>query len=226
MLSSDIKVRGTIYASDVNPHLINFYTMVRDSPTEVIEMSRTLEPTTDPEASYYDIRSKFNTLPSKQGPLAAAMFLYLNKAGFRGVYREGPHGFNVPYGHYKASYKTPDTEILQISPLLQRVVFRCQGFEESLALVQEKDFVYLDPPYVPMNATSFVGYVAGGFQDHARLFELTKALPCRFLMSNADVALVRESFPGYNVKTITCRRAIHSKDPSSTAQEVLITKSS
>jgi DNA adenine methylase len=225
LLSSTIEVRGSIHASDVNPALINVYVAVRDSPNELIACLRELETTAEPEPFYYEMRTRFNAFEPKHGPQYAAMFVFLNKTCFRGVYREGPHGFNVPFGHYKAAFKTPATEILEMSPLLQRVQFHCQSFEDSLAAAGPGDFVYLDPPYVPKEATSFVGYVAGGFRKHAELFAATNALPCGFVMSNADVSLVRDAFIGCNVKSITCRRAIHSQDPSSTAQEVLITKS-
>lgn len=226
LLCSTIEVRGTIHASDVNPALINVYTAVRDTPNELIAFLQELEGTTEPEAFYYETRVRFNTVEQKSGPQYAALFVYLNKTCFRGVYREGPHGFNVPYGHYKAAFKVPRDEILALSPVLQRVQFHCQSFEDSLRAVAPGDFVYLDPPYVPKETTSFVGYVAGGFRKHAELFAATNSLPCGFVMSNADVPSVRDAFPGCNIKSITCRRAIHSQDPSATAQEVLITRSS
>lgn len=226
VLSSDIDIQGIIHASDVNPHLINVYTAIRDTPDELIACLHKLETTAEPEAYYYEVRNRFNTNEPKHGPQHAALFIYLNKMGFRGVYREGPNGFNVPYGHYKSPFRTPADEILAISPLLQKVQFHCQSFEASLGAVTRGDFVYLDPPYAPQTATSFVGYVAGGFNKHAELFEAIKLLPCGFVMSNADMPLVRDSFAGYTIKSITCRRAIHSRDPASTAQEVLITKSS
>ena len=225
VLTSNIEIRGTIYASDVNPHLINVYLAIRNTPAELVAHLREFETDADAEPFYYEMRTRFNTSEPKSGPRHAAMFLYLNKTCFRGIYREGPSGFNVPYGHYKAKFKTPEAEILAMSPLLQRVEFRCQSFEESLAVARTGDFVYLDPPYVPKNATSFVGYVSGGFDKHTELFNAIKSLPCGFLMSNADVPAVRDAFMGYNVKGLTCRRAIHSRDPSSTAQEVLITRS-
>ena len=226
VLTGTIEIRGTIHASDVNPHLINVYTSIRDNPNELNECLRGLESTADPEPYYYEMRTRFNTFEPKSGVQHAAMFMYLNKTCFRGVYREGPHGFNVPYGHYKAVYKAPTEEVLAMSQVLQRVQFHCRSFEESLSVAVKGDFVYLDPPYVPKNATSFVGYVAGGFNKHSELFEATKALPCGFVMSNADVPAVRDAFPGYTLKSITCRRAIHAQDPSATAQEVLITRSS
>jgi DNA adenine methylase len=218
-----------VYASDVNPALINVYQSVQSSPEAVSVCLRILEQEQgeDPEAFYYKMRELYNSLPPT-GPQHAALFLYLNKTCFRGVYREGPRGFNVPYGHYK-SVELPSLETLTaMSNVLAPVVFTCESFETVLPRAKAGDFVYVDPPYAPETATSFVGYVAGGFPHHQTLFEGLKALPCPFLMSNSDVPLVREAFPDPNYKTcqVLARRAIHSKDPSKSTMEVLITRSS
>lgn len=227
LASPDITITGHVYASDVNPSLINVYRTVQASPEEVDVCLRVLEAERgeDPEAFYYRMRELFNTM-EPSGAQHAALFLYLNKTCFRGVYREGPRGFNVPYGHYK-TVELPSLETLRtMSRGLQRVTFSCESFETVLPRVGAGDFVYVDPPYVPETATSFVGYVAGGFPLHATLFTALKALPCPFLMSNSDVPLVREAFPEpYTTKQVTARRAIHSKDPSSTTYELLIATS-
>lgn len=227
LTSPDITVTGHVYASDVNPNLINVYRSVQSSPEEVNVCLRILEAEQgdDPEAFYYRMRDLFNATPP-EGPQHAALFLYLNKTCFRGVYREGPNGFNVPYGHSK-TLNLPNLDTLrEMSHVLQRVTFSCESFTEVLPRVGEDDFVYVDPPYVPETLRSFVGYVAGGFTLHAELFAGLKALPCRFLMSNSETPLVRDAFPEpYMTKRVAARRAIHSKDPSSTTYELLITTS-
>jgi DNA adenine methylase len=98
------------------------------------------------------------------------MFIFLNKTCFRGIYRIGTHGFNVPFGHYKNS-KIVDKKILYlISKLITDVKFRCVGFEKSLLKIKIEDFAYLDPPYVPEKNTSF----AFGFniEQHQKLFNV------------------------------------------------------
>jgi DNA adenine methylase len=89
------------------------------------------------------------------------------------------------------------------------------------------DFVYLDPPYAPENANSFVGYVADGFdlEAHNRLFDGIKKLnqkKIHFAMSNAKVDLVMDNFKDYKLEDIVARRAINSKDPGSTTMEVIV----
>lgn len=228
LLDSDIEVKGNIYASDVNLTLINFYNMLKTQSEQLITCIRVLtdeyKASDNKEVFYYKIRDMFNMM-GKSGPEHAATFFFLNRTCFRGVYREGPHGFNVPFGHYKTTDLFDANEIRIVSKAIQRVKFTCEGFESSIPKAKEGDFMYLDPPYAPETQTSFVGYVAGGFDSlqHSTLFSSLKSSHAKFVMSNSDVPIVCESFPPpYQTKKIVARRAIHSKDPSSTTMEVLI----
>ena len=98
------------------------------------------------------------------------------------------------------------------------------SFERSFEKVHKNDFIYLDPPYAPENDKSFVGYTANGFDlvQHNLLFDLCKKH--KFLMSNADVELVKNSFKDkqFTIKIISCKRSINSKKPNSKTNEVLI----
>jgi len=142
------------------------------------------------------------------------------------MYREGPNGYNVPYGHYK---KTPiiisKTDLNYISELIKDVEFKNCSFTESIKNVKDGDFVYLDPPYAPENSNSFVGYVADGFNldTHKLLFnEIKKLENIKFVMSNAKVDLVTDNFKEYNCDDIIVRRAINAKKPGSKTTEVII----
>jgi DNA adenine methylase len=246
-----ITMTGKVFASDLNPSLIGLYRNVQARPAELVAAVKALmadlalstgslvnrKPTTIEEARtsaesyYYWIRARFNSSGMDKTSIpASAMFLFLNKTCFRGLWREGPRGFNVPCGHYKNPSILDEAHILAVSTLIKDVVFVCQPFAASLAPVVEGDFVYLDPPYAPENATSFVGYTTEGFdlEMHKTLFTLVKQMKSRkvrILMSNADVSLVKDSFPAddYQTKIISCRRAIHSKEPGTQTNEVLIT---
>ena len=238
-----ITITGKIYASDINKNLIALYQHIQRDPDGIIhEMNKllkeyaactgtvvnrkaaTLEEVTSPESYYFWIRSKFNT-SDKISIQASAMLLFMNKTCFRGVYREGPNGFNVPFGNYKKT-SFDEEHIRRVSRLIKDVVFTPCTFQQSLCTLEPDDFVYLDPPYAPENSKSFVSYTVDGFDQHKELFTLCQSMKekkVRMLMSNADVTLVKDAFPApYTTQIISCRRAIHSKEPDSRVNEVLI----
>ena len=250
--AGQIKITGEIYASDLNQTLIGLFKNVQTQPVELIKsikriigqyesatgtvVNRTPATLTDAltskESFYYFIRQKFNALldHEKNTFEASAMFLFMNKTCFRGMYREGPNGFNVPFGNYKNPSIIDEEHILEVSRLIQSVIFRHQSYQDAVATVSAGDFVYVDPPYAPKNVTSFVGYNSDGFklENHKHLFDECSAMKskkARFLMSNADVPLVKEAFPvpSYCVSIISCKRSINSKNPSARENEVLIT---
>ena len=240
-----ITIKNKIYASDINSVLINVYTHIQNNKEELYEMIQFYkneydsiegnvvnrkpksieEAKTSKESYYYWIRNKYNHI-NKNTVECSALFMFINKTCFRGVYREGPNGFNVPYGHYKKTPKIITEEELNcISDLIKDVEFNDCSFTESIKNMVEGDFVYLDPPYAPINSTSFVKYVAKGFDlnTHKLLFnEIKKLNNIKFLMSNAKVDLVTNYFKEYNSDDIIARRAIHSKKPGSKTTEVII----
>ena len=246
-----IKVSGTIYASDLNSNLIGLYKNIQSDPEALISEVNTLtesfakcngtavnrkaltleEAMTSPESYYFWIRSRFNALSKEErmSVQASAMLLFMNKTCFRGVYREGPKGFNVPFGNYKNPSIIDAENIRNVSTIIQDVIFINTPFTQSMSKATEGDFVYLDPPYAPNSETSFVSYTSDGFSidNHKELFTTCHQMRLKnikFLMSNADVNLVKEAFPAptYTTQIISCRRAIHSKEPGSKANEVLI----
>lgn len=245
-----IKVYGNIKAYDLNECLVYVYKNIQshhfelyDALKNIIEeynncsVSGTInrkpasleEGKTSKESYYYWIRNRFNKNKDKKSILSSALFIFLNKTCFRGLYREGSNGFNVPYGHYNNPEIINREHLEEIHTLIQPVIFQCADFKTSIFDIQQvsdsNDFMYLDPPYAPENSTSFVSYNKAGFtiQDNIDLFELIKSLNFRFMMSNADVTFVRENFTtDYHIKSILCRRAINSKNPASKSNEVII----
>lgn len=245
--AGEIEVTGAIHASDANEGLISLYKHVQTNLVELIPALKELTTTysrctgttvhrspktleegmTSQESFYYWTRTRFTALQNEERftAAAAAMFLFLNKTCFRGLYREGPKGFNVPFGHYKNPSVYDEAELVTVSDLIQGVEFVSQDVQHSLLGVGRDDFIYLDPPYAPEAATSFVGYTSNGFslEDHRNLFARMKNLTlAKFLLSNADVPLVTDAFTGFQKKVVSARRAINSKNPESRTKEVLI----
>jgi DNA adenine methylase len=242
-----ITIKNKIYAYDINKQLINLYKNIQTNKEELfkhlttyINEYKTLtgdvinrkpltldEAKTSKESYYYWIRKIFNTM-DKETIEYSALFIFINKTCFRGVYRVGPNGFNVPYGHYK---NTPafitKIELDNISDLIKDVIFICDDFKNSIKKIQKGDYVYLDPPYAPINKNSFVGYTKDGFdlETHNKLFdgiiELDKK-KIKFTMSNAKVNLVTNHFKNFKCEELIAKRAINSKKPGSTTIEVLI----
>ena len=243
-----IVIKNKIYAYDINETLIHVYKHIQNNKdtlfghieryineydsldgTEINRKPATLEEAkTSKESYYYWIRNKYNTMDDKSSVERSALFMIINKLCFRGMYREGPKGYNVPYGHYKTTPTIVTREDLDaVSDLIQGVIFECCGFEETIQKPMQGDFVYLDPPYAPENAKSFVGYVADGFDldAHNSLFDGVKSLKkkkIKFAMSNAKVDFVMDNFKDCQYEDIVARRAINSKDPSATTMEVIV----
>jgi DNA adenine methylase len=245
-----ITIKHKIYAFDINPSLIYTYNHIKFNKDELYEYIKNYtaeynsiienednminrKPKTIEEAKqskenyYYWLRNKFNMM-DVECIEHSALFIFLNKTCFRGVYREGPNGYNVPYGHYKQLKEIiSKTELDIISDLIQKVEFKCCDFTECLKDLKKDDFVYLDPPYVPENKTSFVKYVVNGFdmKSHQRLFADIKkinTLGGKFLMSNSNMKMIKEEFKDFSMDEIAARRAIHSKKPETMTTEILI----
>lgn len=246
-----ISVSGNIYAYDLNEPLIYVYKNIQMNHEELyVEIQKLIndlnscgneeinrkaknirEAKLSKENYYYWIRSQYNSLniEEKKSIVGSAMFIFLNKTCFRGVFRVGPRGFNVPYGHYNNPEIINKEHLDEIHNLIQNVIFECCDFSSSLLNIQTDDYIYLDPPYAPEKETSFVGYTENGFNinNHTSLFESIHKLTennHKIMMSNADMTLVRENFNNeiYNIKSISCKRSINSKNPEAKAKEVII----
>ncbi|MBG7631542.1 MAG: Dam family site-specific DNA-(adenine-N6)-methyltransferase [Bacteroidetes bacterium] len=245
--AGEIVIKNKVYAYDLNEPLINIYKNIQSNKDELFEYitqyiteydnitgesvnrspATVEEAKTSKESYYYWIRSMFNSM-DKNTIEYSAVFMFLNKTCFRGVYREGPKGFNVPYGHYK---NTPTiitkVELDTISELIKDVEFICGDFRKSMLNIKKGDYVYLDPPYAPETKTSFVKYTKEGFdlECHTALINEIKKIKSKnikFAMSNSKVTLITENFDDCNMDDIIARRAINSKNPESVTTEVII----
>jgi DNA adenine methylase len=221
--------------ADSNPDLIGCYHAVRDQPDAVIAALAELEREHRARGSecYYDVRDRrFNparstSSPQRYGADVAAMFIYLNRTGFNGLFRlNRSGGFNVPAGRY-ADPKICDPEhVRSVGRALSArgVILECLPFEKALTDAHEGDFIYCDPPYVPVSRTAhFAHYTAGGFNqaDHRRLLAALVAAVRRgaaVVLSNSSAPAMLKAYgastvreAGLTVRSVPARRAINSR---------------
>jgi len=186
---------------DANDKLIEVHRAVRDDVDGLLRCLDEL-PQDDWRDRYYDVREAYNDGPPK-GTLHAARFLWLNRAGFNGLYRENKKGeFNVPVGRYaKLSFPSPE-HFRQVSEHLRGVELVTASFEQLMQEPGEGDHVYCDPPYVPLSETaSFTGYckVPFGLSEQKQLATVARKAAfkgARVVLSNHDLPVVRnELYP-------------------------------
>lgn len=217
---------GHVVLSDINAELINFYTQLRDFGNPLLEELKR-HSLAHSEKHYYYVRESGweGGLESLSPIRRAARFLYINKAGFNGLWRVNQAGgCNTPWGKHKEF--VPDVEnLMACSAALQGVELVVQPWEAVLgetaihyAPSQSGDFVYCDPPYVPASKTSnFTGYAKGGFGERDQR-NLAWAVCCaarrgvHVLASNSEAARPLYDNPnrsGLKVEVVQARRAVN-----------------
>ena len=217
------------YISDMNEELINLYQVVRDNVDELIVDLQKHDISKD---YFMEIRNIDRTEEYKNWSniQKASRFIYLNRTCFNGMYRVNSKGeFNVPFGHYKNPRILDENNLINCSNLLQRTEIKHADFSEILKKVKKGDFVYFDPPYVPLSETSsFTSYTKDGF-DIDMQFKLRDvcdeldSMGVKFLLSNSDTKLVNELYENYNIKKVFASRQINANaDGRGKITEVLV----
>lgn len=192
-----------VYISDTNAELINTYRVIRDNIDALIESLSVYQEEyvpmdTDNRKQYYKSkRERFNTLKvngnEKENLEKAALMMFLNKTCFNGLYRVNKKGlFNVPMGSYKNPLICDGDNLRAVSQCLQKVNIVCDDYRNSRDFIDDKTFVYIDPPYRPLTSTSsFTAYTENLFDDEMQieLAEFANEMHnkgAKFLVSNSD----------------------------------------
>lgn len=203
------------YISDINYELINLYSVVKNDVEDLIEDLSKHEVSKD---YFLELRNadRTSTYENWSDIQKASRFIYLNRTCFNGLYRVNSQGqFNVPFGNYKNPRICDEQNLKNCSELLQNTEINCADFTVILDNVQKGDFVYFDPPYVPLNETSsFTSYTKEGFDIDMqfKLRDLCDELDLRgvmFMLSNSDTKIVNELYENYNIKKVFASRAIN-----------------
>lgn len=218
------------YISDINPDLINLYKVVQN---DVEELTVSLRKHKNTEKYFYELRSTDRTEEYKYWSKVekASRLIYLNKTCFNGLYRMNSDGhFNVPFGFYKNPNIVDEDNLIACSALLKKTEVALASFDAVEKKARKDDFVYFDPPYVPLNKTSsFTKYYKDDFDLDAQfaLRELCDKLTKRgvhFMLSNSYTETVKELYKNYNVKIVKANRAINCKaDGRGKINELIVT---
>jgi DNA adenine methylase len=200
--------------ADVNERLIRTYKGVRNNVDDVIHLLRSYPHS---PAFFYGFREK--KIDDRSDAEVAAWFIYLNKTGFNGLYRVNRDNcFNVPFGRYSSPNICDEPTLRACSAALAGTQLLVGDFEVVVAKAKRGDFVYFDPPYVPLSATSsFTSYTSHGFGDaeQTRLRDTAKKLKkrgVRVLLSNSSAPFVRKLYAdGFDLVRVSATRAVNSK---------------
>ncbi len=205
-----------LYLSDYNERLINFYRVVRDLPSELLEESAPLFQACNNREAFEALRAEFNARLAPGSVRDAALFLYLNRHGFNGLYRVNSKGvFNVPFGRYARTLH-PREALERLSARLADAELGSRDFELSLAEAGPGDVVYCDPAYVPLSATSyFASYTdrSFGLADQERLAFFAERAAERgatVVISNHDTPVTRRLYGAAQIESFAVRRSISS----------------
>lgn len=203
--------------TDTNPNLMLTYKVVRDDVGNLLSHLADLA-RGHSTARYYEVRARYNAGHYACAAELAAIFIYLNKTCFNGLYRVNRSGqFNVAAGRYKTPNILDEAGLIAASAHLRTTDLARAPFEATLTEAGEGDFVYLDPPYEPLSSTAnFCSYAATGFSaaDQKRLRDASKAAADRgakVMVSNSDTPLIRSLYRDWTIERISAPRSVSCK---------------
>lgn len=215
--------------SDLNNELVTTYNVIKNNVDELIQ---SLQKHIYDKEYYFEVRAK--KVEDLSDVEVASRFIFLNRTGFNGLYRVNKSGqFNVPFGRYNNPVICDEDNLRRVSDALQDVTITHQDYKHVLKTAKSGDFIYLDPPYYPINATSsFTSYTAEGFLEKEQTelrdtFVKLHEKGCFVMLSNSDTPFINELYSGLDgitINKITAGRSINSKGSGrGKITEVLVT---
>lgn len=213
--------------SDNNKDLIECYKAVQKNPELIVKHLQQYL-LNNCKNYYYKMRDKYNN--SNPSIAKAALFIYLNKTCFNGIWRVNKKGeFNVPYGYREPLLPSKDN-LLNPSTALSKARIIHEDYKKVVEYARKGDFIYFDPPYPPLNGTSyFTHYTKEGFnrEDHSELASVAKMLNkegCHIMISNADIQFIRSLYKEvFNLYDLEVTRWISANGKRHKVQELIIT---
>ena len=222
-----------VYISDKNLELINTYKSIRDDVGILIKLLKEMEEqytslnNENRKLYYYEKRREYNNLKiniEENNIEKAVLFIFLNKTCFNGLYRVNKKGeFNVPMGAYKNPKICDKENLKNVSMALKNVKIIYADYRESESFIDEKTFVYIDPPYRPLNtSSSFTSYTENDFSDKeqielAEYIDLLNKKGAKIVLSNSDPKnnniddnFFDELYKNYNINRVKATRMLNS----------------
>ena len=222
-----------VYISDKNLELINTYKSIRDDVGILIKLLKEMEEqytslnNENRKLYYYEKRREYNNLKiniEENNIEKAVLFIFLNKTCFNGLYRVNKKGeFNVPMGAYKNPKICDKENLKNVSMTLKNVKIIYADYRESESFIDEKTFVYIDPPYRPLNtSSSFTSYTENDFSDKeqielAEYIDLLNKKGAKIVLSNSDPKnnniddnFFDELYKNYNINRVKATRMLNS----------------
>lgn len=219
--------------NDINKALINTYKQICNAPEAFLAAVNRLdaEMWENGRDYYYSVRERYNDKLMKAAYDAelAALFVFINKHCFNGLYRVNAKGlFNVPYNNSRRA-SVDENAIRETSEYLRGVTIIDGDFEAACKDAEKGDFVFIDSPYAPLNPTSFESYTKEGFdlESHKRLAKLFDELTdrgCFCMLTNHNTELINELYgrKGYRMDVVEVKRSINSDASNRVGEEVII----
>lgn len=219
--------------NDINKALINAYRQICNAPEAFLKAVKKLDAKMweDGKEYYYSLRERYNDklMKAEYDIELAALFVFINKHCFNGLYRVNGKGlFNVPYNNSRRP-SVDEGVIMAVSRYLQGVIITDGDFEEACKDAGKGDFVFMDSPYAPLNPTSFESYTKEGFdiESHKRLAKLFDELTdrgCYCMLTNHNTDLISELYgnKGCRIDVVSVKRMINSDTSNRVGEEVII----
>ena len=216
--------------SDDNEELINAFGVVQQ---DVDHLIKELKKHRYEQEYFYSVRDADRHPSFKRwSPVRrASRLIFLNKTCYNGLYRVNALGqFNTPFGRYTNPTIVDESNLRACHAALQGASLQCLSFTDIEKTITPNDFVYFDPPYIPLSATaSFTGYSSDGFKESmqrelAALCGRLNSKGVRFMLSNSSAPLVSDLYKNFKIEHVAAARSINSKgNRRGSVNEVIVT---
>lgn len=224
----------TAKLNDVNEQLINTYRTIKNNVDDLLIEIEKLDKVSSDKDYYYKLRDEYNNHIRNNilNVRTAALFIWINKHCFNGLYRVNSKGFfNVPYNGKDVESSIDKDNIKELSNhlLTNDIEMTTLDFEKAVSDAKKGDFVFIDSPYIPESKTSdFVDYSKSGFSEdeHKRVVKVLSDLDKRgvyWMATNNAVPQIEDWYKDFNIEYVDVKRNINSKGNNRKGREVIIT---